>query len=230
MSLQRQPLSPATAIDALLQPTYLMVVQLRHGGQIRDPRKVQRYCIQQVEALSPALQALGLSDVSVERIRLAQCVLLDETLLACADEGTRGVLAGEPLQARFFGHHQGGETLYEAMRQVLAEPAPDPHVLVAYLRVLMLGFQGRYRETEHPERAQLLEQLYRRVPALQGVCDLPTAKAPRGSRRALGFHNHAVRLVGHVALASLLLVAVWWALGHSLDSALASLLPEQARL
>ena len=88
----------------------------------------------------------------------------------------------------------------------------------------MLGFQGRYRDVNDPEREQLLDELNARV-------------APLELNQALMTHSIGHRLsllqwlrspLVHILAAGLLLVATWWGLDHWLGNLIAALVPGQA--
>lgn len=129
-------------IDALLQDTYLLVVELRHGTGAHSSPELWSRCVADVEHVRTSLQEEGLDRRSIELISHAQCALLDETVLACAEAQAHEDWAMETLQARFFSSHQAGESLYEDMRTVLREASAHPYVFTVFQRVLMLGFLG----------------------------------------------------------------------------------------
>jgi type VI secretion system protein ImpK len=209
-------------IDVLLQDSYLLVVELRQGASAQDSEVLWAGCKQQIEHVRGCLEKAGLSERSIEHICYAQCALLDETLLGCAIEDAHSKWANKPLQAEFFNRHQAGESLYEDMREVLRAPAPDLHVLTAFQRVLMLGFQGRYRDVNDPEREQLLAALNAQVTPLRLDQGLTTCRE-RGAR-LLGL-RWLQSTLAHAVLASVLLVGVWWGLDHQLGRAIATLFP-----
>lgn len=151
--------SPAVDIDALLQDSYLLVVELQNKAAAQDGEELWKLCVAQVEQCRNSLIEADVSQRSVNQICYAQCALLDETVLRNALDKAHAVWAAKPLQAHFFSRHQAGEQLYEDMREALAEPAPDLRVLTCYHRVLLLGFLGRYRTEAAPEREQLLAAL-----------------------------------------------------------------------
>lgn len=126
------------------------------------------------------------------------------------------------MQARFFDRHQAGVFLYEDMREVLREPAPDMHVLTAFHRVLMLGFQGRYRDVDSPEREQLLAALSAQVAPLELSRTIPT-QVGTGSRFALPFWLQSAPT--QVCAAGLLLGATWWGLDYFLGAFVTTLVP-----
>lgn len=112
-------------LDSLLQDSYLLVVQLRHGASAHNGNALMDLCVEQVEYVRLHLERAGLSKRSIELISHAQCALLDETMLGRATDDAHSRWASESLQAKFFNRHQAGEFLYEEMREVLREPAPD---------------------------------------------------------------------------------------------------------
>jgi len=216
-------LACALAIDSLLQDSYLLVVELRQKASIDSSEPFVALCIQQVEYVRQRLEQSGLSQRSIDHISHAQCALLDETVLGCAKDGDHSKWASEPLQAKFFNRHQAGEFLYEDMREVLREPAPDLHVLTTFHRVLMLGFQGRYRDINDPEREQLLADLSAQVAPFQLSQTLPT-QVIAGSRRAALSWLRAP--LGQVLAAGLLLGATWWGLDYLVGGLVATLVPQ----
>ncbi|WET13138.1 MULTISPECIES: type VI secretion system protein TssL, short form [unclassified Pseudomonas] len=214
----------AVDIDALLQDTYLLVVELRQGASVQPGRELGELCVEQVEQTRQRLERAGLSPRSIDHISHAQCALLDEAVLTCADADARTDWASAPLQAKFFNRHQAGEFLYEAMRDVLSEPAPDRHVLTVFQRVLMLGFRGRYRDLSDPEREQLRVALDAQVAPFKVSQHAPTQVG--GGELSAGFGWLRSPLI-HLLTVALLLVATWWGLDHLLSDAIASLLPDQ---
>ncbi|MFJ3483681.1 type VI secretion system protein TssL, short form [Pseudomonas sp. NPDC090202] len=171
------------------------------------------FCSQQIETVREALKESGLSQRSIDHISHAQCALLDESVFTLATPEARKRWDSEPLQAHFFNRHQAGEFLYEEMREVLREPSPNPSVVTVYLRVMLLGFNGRYSDVEHPERLQLIAELEERVAPLQ-LDGFPVkrllAGRPRNPVRWL------ISPIAHGVAACLLLVAVWLGLDRHL--------------
>lgn len=214
----------AQELDALLQDSYLLVVELRQGASVQDSPDLWKRCEKQVEQVQQGLKDAGVNKRSIELISHAQCALLDETALSCAKGQAHAKWASEPLQARFFSRHQAGEFLYEEMRELLRQPSPDVLVLTVFQRVLMLGFQGRYRDVNDPEREQLLEELNARVAPLELNQALMT--------RSVGHRMNPLRWLGsslvHILVAGLLLVATWWGLDHWLSGLIGTLVPGQA--
>lgn len=211
-------------IDALLQDTYLLVVELRHGTDAHSSPELWSRCVADVEHVRATLHEDGLDGRSIDLISHAQCALLDETVLACTEGRAHEDWAMETLQAKFFSSHQAGESLYEDMRTVLREASVHPYVLTVFQRVLMLGFLGRYREVNHPERQQLLAAISAQVAPLDTSQSL-VIQIGNGPRIPMWGWLQSPLL--HVVMAAVLLVGAWWWLDHALGQAVASLLPVQ---
>ncbi|HEY0289375.1 MAG TPA: type VI secretion system protein TssL, short form [Pseudomonas sp.] len=214
----------AVDIDSLLQDSYLLVVELRQGSFAQSGQDLYELCVRQIEQVREQLISAGLSQRSIDHISHAQCALLDETVLGYGKDEVHARWFSEPLQAQFFNRHQAGESLYEDMRDVLREPAPDEYVLTAFHRVLMLGFQGRYRDADDPEREQLLAALNMQVTPLKLSHTLKTqVNAGRTS-----FLQRMQSPAAHTLAAGLLLVGVWWGLDRYLGGLIAMFMPGQA--
>lgn len=216
---------PPVDIDSLLQDSYLLVVELHQGASVNDGPSLWDLCVKQVENVRQMLEHAGLSPRSIDHISHAQCALLDETVLGRVKGDARDPWTKEPLQAKFFNRHQAGVFLYQDMREVLREPAPDPLVLTAFHRVLMLGFQGRYRDADDPEREQLLKAFHAQVAPLALSRTLATkVKIGQGLRIRLWPRSP----LAHGLLVGLLFVGLWWGLDLLLANLLDSVLPGEA--
>lgn len=224
LSTSRTHRLAAQTLDELLQDSYLLVVELRQGASVQDSPNLWKRCEKQIEQVQQSLKEAGVSKRSIELISHAQCALLDETALSCAEDDAHTNWASQPLQTRFFGSHQAGEFLYEDMREALGQPAPDVLVLTAFQRVLMLGFKGRYRDVNDPEREQLLAALNARVAPLKLKQALSTQSLGHRMNPLHGLRSP----LAHLLAGSLLLVGAWWGLDHWLSRLIAALLPGQA--
>jgi type VI secretion system protein ImpK len=215
--------SPAVDVDALLQDSYLLVVELQQKASPKDGEELWKHCVAQVEQCRNSLIDAGVSQRAVNQICYAQCALLDETVLRNTSAQAHAIWAAKPLQAHFFSRHQAGEQLYEDMREALAEPAPDLRVLTCYHRVLMLGFLGRYRTETAPEREQLLAALGEQVEPFAATGATPVLVSARGGswRRWLSLPWL------HLTAAAVLLVGLWLVLHRVLGDTVTSLLSGQ---
>lgn len=220
----KKQIATVVNVDSLLQDSYLLVVELRQRGEVQNSGELSALCARQIESVRQQLEKAGLSARNIDYISHAQCALLDETALTFAKGDAHASWAREPLQTKFFNRHQAGEFLYEDMREVLREPAPDLSVLTAFQRVLLLGFRGRYHEENDAERAQIVTALNAHVAPLKLSHSIPT-RLNRGPRMGAGRWLqmpliHALTVCG-------LLVGAWLGLDQLLARLVASLLPGQ---
>ncbi|MDR0278895.1 MAG: type VI secretion system protein TssL, short form [Paucimonas sp.] len=192
-------------IDALLQDTYLLVVEVGNGVAVSESEALWARCLELVEGVRERLREAGLGQRSTDLISHAQCALLDESVLGKCSGNEHASWAKESLQVRLFNSHQAGESLYEQMREVLAEPAPDPRVLTVFQRVLVLGFQGRYKQHDDPERLRLVAALEERVAPLR--C---TQAWPRGTSRGSRLGRVWSRSPWRHGFSSMVLIGAVW--------------------
>jgi len=212
-------------IDALLQETWLVVISLRHGPEFKegDGKRLWQHCVAHLEQVQQQLTAANYSAERRQHILYAQCALLDE---AAKSRGIQDDACiqwyDRPLQGQFFANLNAGDHLYERIRQVLREAAPDIAVLTCFHRVLMLGFLGGFAGIDVPERERLVRELSERVPAFSFSQHRPVlAPASAGLGAGAWLRHWPVR----IGLSVVSLAALWWGLNHRLDNLLTTLLP-----
>jgi type VI secretion system protein ImpK len=203
--------SDMSEIERIFYPGWLMASQLRGGQEVREGEKLYRRACRLVQEARTTLTDAGYSDISRDHMVYALCALLDESVLnrGTTDDGYL-VWHRDPLQAHFFGTLNAGEELWERIRHLLKETAPDTAVLTCLYRTLQLGFVGQYREQDDEHREDVVRKLGERVPAFQLAQDAPIvarASRLRGGRR--GYWLSWV--IGVVAL-----TALWFFLSSSL--------------
>lgn len=166
--------SSLSQIEQIFYPGWLMASQLRGGQEVRDGEGLYRRACRLVQEARKSLSDAGYSDNSQEHMVYALCALLDESVL---NRGTSddGYLAWrrDPLQAHFFGTLNAGEVLWERIRNLLKESAPDMAVLTCMYRTLQLGFVGQYRAQNDERREDVVRALGERVPAFTLAQDAP---------------------------------------------------------
>ncbi|MCC8463184.1 type VI secretion system protein TssL, short form [Photorhabdus bodei] len=197
-------------IDALLQNSYLLVIALCRGVRVDQGSAVWQHCIDEIEQTQEALSAAGVSDAAREHIRYALCALLDETVLKRAPDEGYAAWRATSLQAHFFGTAEAGNRLYERIRAVLDEPAPDRTVLTCFHRVLLLGFQGDYREDTSLIREQLITRLSQHLLPFDRVQPSPVRVGALPS--CAGWRS----IGGPLIMTIIALTGVWWGLGQYL--------------
>ncbi|HDR2842671.1 TPA: type VI secretion system protein TssL, short form [Enterobacter sichuanensis] len=203
--------SSLSQTERIFYPGWLMASQLRGGQEVRDGEGLYRRACSLVQEARSALTDAGFSDLSRDHMVYALCALLDESVMnrGTTDEGYL-TWRRDPLQARFFGTLNAGEELWERIRNLLREPAPDTAVLTCMYRTLQLGFVGQYRAQDDEHREDVVRALGERVPAFALSQDAPVvvrASHLRSGRRLYWLSW----IIGAAALA-----ALWFVLSSSL--------------
>ncbi|MBT9424186.1 type VI secretion system protein TssL, short form [Enterobacter oligotrophicus] len=172
-------------INKTFYPGWLMVSQLRSGQEIKDGDALYRRACRWVNDARESLTQAGFSETSCERMLYAYCALLDESVMNRdkQDDGYRR-WRKDPLQARFFSTLNAGEELWERIRTILREPAPDVAVLTCLYRTLQLGFVGQYREQDDERREDVIRALGEQVPSFTLAQEAPVVV--RASRLSSG--------------------------------------------
>lgn len=174
-------------INKTFYPGWLMVSQLRSGQEIKNGEALYRRACRWVTDARESLTQAGYSETSCERMLYAYCALLDESVLNRdrQDDGYRK-WRRDPLQARFFSTLNAGEELWEHIRTILREPAPDVAIMTCLYRTLQLGFVGQYRAQDDERREDVVRALSERVPPFTLTQDAPVvvgASRLRSGRR-----------------------------------------------
>jgi len=211
-------------IDALLQDSYLLVVQLHQKAAPESGNELWEHCSALVESCRNRLIEAGVGQRTINQICYAQCALLDETVMRYSEPAVRQQWSSRPLQAHFFSRHQAGEQLYEDMREALSDPAPDRRVLTCYQRVLMLGFLGRYETPNDPGRERLLVALNEQVEPFGANANAPLLVRGGGGHLRRWLSTRWL----HAVVAAILLVGLWLVLQRMLTDTVATLLPGAA--
>ncbi len=76
--------TPSVDIDAVLQDSYLLVVQLRQGAVVEQGAALWQHCTALIEQTRQRLREQGVNAQSVDHLCYALCALLDETVLVRA--------------------------------------------------------------------------------------------------------------------------------------------------
>lgn len=198
-------------IERIFYPGWLMASQLQSGQEVSDGEGLYRRACRLVQEARSALTDAGYSDTSRDHMVYALCALLDESVMnrGSSDDGYL-TWRRDPLQAHFYGTLNAGEELWERIRHLLKETAPDTAVLTCMYRTLQLGFVGQYRARDDERREDVVRALAERVPAFSLVQDAPLVA--RASRLRSGRRWYWLSwIVAVVALA-----ALWFLLSSSL--------------
>jgi type VI secretion system protein ImpK len=131
-------------IRALLADTALLVSTLKAGGEIGTVADLRGRCMTYIRSLSDALERSSAPTGVRQDVMLAQCALIDESVLAGLKGDARSEWDSTPLQVERFHRHDAGSYVFERLEDRMRESAPDAELLEAYAAILGLGFNGRY--------------------------------------------------------------------------------------
>lgn len=199
-------------IDSFFADTWLMVCQLRQGAEISDGKAFYKRVCEHIDKTRQQLTENNYSQASIENMLYAQCALIDESVMnrTARDDGYAQWLQS-PLQAKYFNTLEAGDKLWDRLRNLLNESAPHQDVLICYHRVITLGFVGKYRQIDAPEREHIIELLNNQLPAYALSSSLPLVIKPKSrlNRRRL----YWLTWIGGF----LVIAALWWGLSSSLE-------------
>ena len=203
--------SAHSQIEQIFYPGWLMASQLRGGQVVRDGEVLYRRACRLVQEARTLLSDSGYSEISRDHMVYALCALLDESVLnrGTTDDGYL-TWRRDPLQAHFFGTLNAGAELWERIRNLLKESAPDTAVLTCMYRTLQLGFVGQYRAQDDERREDVVRALGERVPAFTLAQDAPLVI--RASRLRSGRRLYWISWI----LGAAVLAALWFFLSSSL--------------
>lgn len=201
-----------SVIDEVFYPCWLMVSQLRNGQEIDDGEALYKRACKWIDDAREFLSRAGFSETSCDHMLYTQCALLDESVLNRQkhDSGYAKWLKN-PLQARYFNTLNAGEELWERIRKVLQEPAPDTAVLTCFYRALTLGFAGRYREQGDERREDVVRKLSLLVPPF--TISLNTPVVSRALRQHSGRKTYWLSWIA----GAVVLIALWFTLSTRLS-------------
>jgi len=188
----------AQAFDILMQDTWLLALAIRNGNPpVVDDALYQR-CFDTIQQVQDKLAASGASEYLIEEITFAHSVFADEAIMSQPDTDVSTWWRRTPLQGHFLGNIHGGDLFYEHIKKLLREPAPSAVLVACYYRMLLLGYRGKYRVEDHPERQSLMNQLRERLPAPEGKINNPVFI--RRSRPDIRFWRRSPWIMRGVAL------------------------------
>ncbi|WP_414146969.1 type VI secretion system protein TssL, short form [Erwinia sp. BNK-24-b] len=198
-------------VDRVFSSGWLLVCQLRNGQDIIDGEALYQRACGWLDNWQQQLSEAGISKAHSQQMLYAVCALLDESVMnrGKQDNGYQYWITN-PLQVKYFNAMHAGEKLWERIRMLLAEPAPDPHMLTCYYRVLQLGFSGLYRASRDKRREDIMQRLAQQV-APYLLQDIPLVSRPK--RLYAGRQSGWLFWGGGIAL----LMGLWLLLSFSLE-------------
>jgi type VI secretion system protein ImpK len=209
----------------LLQETLTATVRLRSGRQhVAD---AQSFRAQLREALRIAEQQAGSAGYSAGGFSLAAFAVvafLDESILNLQNPVFAG-WPGKPLQDELFGGHVAGETFFENLSRLLAQPdSPElADVLEVYQLCMLLGYRGRHAMGTQGELSASVAAVREKMRRIRGTsAALAPQWAPPANESVPVDRDPWIRPLSLACGVGLLLVlalllAFHWSLGSGLN-------------
>lgn len=152
-----------TTVRSQMRDIALIVSYLSDEAKAEDIAKLQEHCTDTLNKFDHDLETSGAADQDRQMAGYAASALLDEAALRKLPETDRQLWGAHPLQVTRYGDYQGGERVFEHIRQELAKPAPSLWLLSAWQVTLSLGFKGKYIHEGEVARQQVLAVLDERL-------------------------------------------------------------------
>ncbi len=205
-------------IDALLADSWLTVTELRLGAKLAEGegKHLWQRCVDNIEQVMAQLVTADISEANRQHILYAWCALLDETAKGRNEEDDACIAwYDRPLEVKYFGGMEAGDALYERIRQVLREPAPDNAVLTCFHRVLALGLRGGMASMIRRAQRSSARFGWSRVPPFAGDPQQPILANLSGRR---GLADWLRRWPISIGVSLVLVAALWLGLNYWLDA------------
>lgn len=200
------------SLDEITRDCFSAIVQLRRldAGAVADPQAVHRRLCWFVETMIRQASEAGVPQEDTNEIAFAIVALADEVAVT-APGPLQQYWMSNLLQMRYFETNLAGESFYQRIQVLRAEPRRYECLKVYYL-CLLLGFVGRYRVSgAETDRAALIEAI-RQDLVRQGALGRDEVLSPRSARPALPGsrvrRNLPIMWLSAAAIATALLVNV----------------------
>jgi len=155
--------------------------QLRQSASHPDVSRLRNTLIGEVKAFETNALRLGCSAEQTQAARYALCTLLDEAVLN-TPWGCNSIWATQNLLVTFHKESWGGEKFFQILSNLLAQPGLYLHLLELFYFCLSLGFEGKYKVTEHgmSKLEAVREDLYQVIRRQKGDFDRDLSSHWRG--------------------------------------------------
>ena len=146
-----------------------LVTKLRNLPQHHAVNELQQQVIGEIQNFENHALQKGASRNQVDIAKYFLCALIDETVLN-TPWGHAGGWSNNSLTSFFFHETFGGEKFFQFLDRLKQQPAQNLNLLELTYLCLSLGFQGKYRDTDHGMHALEKErqELYLLIQRLKG--------------------------------------------------------------
>jgi type VI secretion system protein ImpK len=212
-------------LDTLCTDLFLIVIRMREAEDLGEPAALRKLINFYLNLFEKNCNALRIAREEIEYAKYAIIALLDETVLSVPG-ACRDFWISSPMQLEHFGDNLAGQEFYHRLDKLLTRPQRTRDVLEIYYLCLCLGFEGKFKISNHEERERIIDNVGRQLQKLRpkGSASLsPHAyrASIAGPRRTGGFYI-PLWLFGAAAVA--LLAGGWAILSNMVNQTLAEAL------
>jgi type VI secretion system protein ImpK len=204
---------PRGQLALALQEALTAIVRLREGRQV--PGDANAFRAQMRALLAQADQdsrRMGYPPEFVKISVYSVIAYLDETVLA-----TPGAMSaawvGRPMQEEIFGDTVAGETFFRYVEELLTrqDSAYVADVLEVVLLCMLLGFKGRYANSDGSEVRSLSAAVADKIRRIRGAAHpLAPRAAPPTDEQIARAHDRWFRILGMGFIGSAVIWVVLW--------------------
>jgi type VI secretion system protein ImpK len=161
------PALPPASPRTLLAEGFHLLALVRDGATPRRPEDFPAQVEDLLARFARQGAEQGLDPAASLDAQYAFCALMDEVILA-SDSPVRPAWERVPLQLRHFGEHLAGEGFFRRLQALRRDLPGQVGVLEVYHFCLLLGFRGKYRLEEEPQRRLLIREVGQEIQEARG--------------------------------------------------------------
>ncbi|MEM1043044.1 MAG: type IVB secretion system protein IcmH/DotU [Bacteroidota bacterium] len=161
-------------------PCFSLALQLRATQEYGDAEMLRRRIKHLLETTRREAEGTGLAPEDIREAEFALVAFLDETLLS-SGWSQKNQWLSNPLQLELYDRFDAGETFFDRLDGMRANPGLHAEVLEVYYLCMALGFKGKYQLHGQEELRMLVEEVQSEVERQPGMA--PGQLAPHGQPR-----------------------------------------------
>ncbi len=149
-------------LDTLCTDLFLIVIRMREAEDLGEPAALRKLINYYLNLFDKNCQTLKIPREEAEYAKYAIIALLDETVLSVPGV-CRDYWISSPMQLEHFGDNLAGQEFYRRLDKLLTKPKRTRDVLEIYYLCLCLGFEGKYKISNHEERERIIDNVGRQL-------------------------------------------------------------------
>jgi type VI secretion system protein ImpK len=199
------------SIANLCTDIFLIVIRMRESENLGEPSSLRKLLMHYIELFKKNCNALQIEPAMINDAVYALVALLDETVMSIPGP-CRDFWIVNPVQLELFEDNFAGQGFFTRLEKLQTESERMKEVLEIFYLCLCIGFDGKYRLGNAPERETIIDNVAR---ILLKVNKRSVGGLSPHGRRTVSQSVVNNRGTGRVPLwfatgLMALLVGVWW--------------------